>query len=802
MTVGATFRAVRGGIARRRLQTTVVALVVLIATASTVVAAALVVNSDAPFDHAFATQRGADIVATIDPTVAASNLARSAHISGVTAAAGPYPEVTVAGTSAGIRFGPQSLVGRVTPRGPVDDLVIENGRWATKPGQVVLATGDNSGLGFSVGSTMSVGTGAHRQTLIVVGLANSITGSASGWVVPAEIPLLRAAGGASATQMLYRFADAGIGAPLHADVTRLTSALPRGALLGTTSYYAAKIEEDGNIAPFVPFLLAFGILGIVMSVLIVANVVGGAVASGYRRIGILKSIGFTPTQIAGAYAAQVALPALVGCLLGLLLGNLLATPLLRQNASVYGVGRLGVPIWVDVAVPVGICVLAAVAALLPALRAGRLSTVQAITIGRAPQAGRGYAAHRLLGRLPLPRPVTIGLAAHFARPSRTFLTFAAVLLGATAVTFGVGLASSLQRLLDGISHQRAQPVQISLPGNGFDGGPQQVKIGPKHVNARRPGFGPGAPQVPTGSAEHAILAAVHTQPGTLHVVAQADDSVSVAGLSQQIPVTAFRGAAAWTGYDLVSGHWYTGPDQVLAPTGFLTQTGTSVGDLISIAEGHKTRRVRIVGEIFDTHNRGLNLVMSWATLHALHPGAVPDQIDVGLRPGTSARGYANSVSRRLGPDYAVELNARGPAVVQAMIGLIGTLALLLAAVAALGVLNTVVLNTRERVHDLGVFKAVGMTPRQTIAMAIAWVAGIGLIAGVIAVPLGIAMHDEILPAMAGSVGLRLPASFLNVYGGSELTLLALVGVLIAIAGAIAPAAWAAKIRTATALHTE
>ncbi len=70
MTVAATFRAVRGGIARRRLQTTVVALVVLISTASTVVALALVVDSNAPFDHAFATQRGADIVATIDPTVA------------------------------------------------------------------------------------------------------------------------------------------------------------------------------------------------------------------------------------------------------------------------------------------------------------------------------------------------------------------------------------------------------------------------------------------------------------------------------------------------------------------------------------------------------------------------------------------------------------------------------------------------------------------------------------------------------------------------------------------------------------
>ncbi len=799
MNSASTFRAVRGGIARRRVQTVVVALVVLISTASTVVALALVVNSEAPFDHAFSTQRGSDIAATIAANVPAATLARTAHLSGVTAAAGPYPETTLPVASDGMRFGPQTIVGRPTPGGPVDDLVIEAGRWATGPGQIVLATGD-SGLGFSVGSTLTVGAGTDRQTLTVVGLANSITGTASGWVAPAEIPLLAAAGRPRATQMLYRFAHDAIGGPLHADVAKLTKALPRGALTGTASYYTAKIEEDGNIAPFVPFLLAFGVLGILMSVLIVANVVGGAVVSGYRRIGVLKSIGFTPAQVAAAYAAQMGLPALVGCLIGVAVGNLLATPLLQQNANAYAVGSLGVPIWVDLAVPAGICALAALAALLPALRAGRLSTIQAIATGRAPQTGRGYAAQRLFGRMPLPRPITIGLAAPFARPARTLLTLAAVLLGATAVTFAVGLTSSLQRLLEGISHQRSEPVQIQMPGNFFAGGPQQVKIGPKHFNAGPPTS--GTPHIPAATAEHAILTAVHSQSATLHVVAEADTSATVAGLSQQIPLTAFRGSATWIGYDLVSGHWYTGPDQVLAPTGFLTQTGTSVGDTISLAEGRKQIQVKIVGEVFDTHNRGLNLVTNWATARALNPRIAPDQFDVGLRPGTSASTYAHAVNQQLGPNYAVELNTRNTDVVDAMIGLIGTLAALLAAVAALGVLNTIVLETRDRVHDIGIFKAVGMTPRQTTAMAISWVAAIGLTAGVIAVPLGVAVHNEVLPAMAGSVGLRLPASFLDVYGTPKLLLLALAGALIAIIGALAPATWAARINTATALHTE
>ena len=115
MSDAAILHAVRGGIFRRRLQTGVVAFVVLISTASTVVALALVVNSEAPFDHAFATQRGADIVATFAPNVAAARLARTARVTGVTAASGPYGEVRVTGTSDGMHFEPQTLVGARPP---------------------------------------------------------------------------------------------------------------------------------------------------------------------------------------------------------------------------------------------------------------------------------------------------------------------------------------------------------------------------------------------------------------------------------------------------------------------------------------------------------------------------------------------------------------------------------------------------------------------------------------------------------------------------------------------------------------
>ena len=76
-------------------------------------------------------------------------------------------------------------------------------------------------------------------------------------------------------------------------------------------------------------------------------------------------------------------------------------------------------------------------------------------------------------------------------------------------------------------------------------------------------------------------------------------------------------------------------------------------------------------------------------------------------------------------------------------------------------LNTVVLQTRERVHDLGVFKAVGMTPRQTIAMVVCSVAGIGLVAGLIAIPAGMALHHYVLPVMGHAAQTDVPPSVLR-----------------------------------------
>ena len=469
--MSAVFRAARGGLGGRKLQAIIIGLVVLVATAASTLALGMLADAHSPFDHAFASQNGADIAVAVDTSVAsAADITAATKVAGVTAVAGPFAaenvnaQISVPGINGTVN-NPMNLVGRASPGGPVDDLTLQQGHWAASDNQIVISPNAPGQLG----STITV----NKHVMTVVGVVNSVTNTADAWVLPAEMNAIAGSAGTGQAQLLYRFSSSGSSTDITNDINEIKAALPSGGVLGgPVSYLDIRESEQSSVAPWVPFIIAFGVIALVISVLIVVNVVGGAVVAGTTRIGVLKSIGFTPLQVVACYVLLVAVPAVTGAVVGVVCGNLLAAPLYRQNAQVYQVGVLGVPFWVDVAVPLAVLALTIAAAVGPALRAGAMSPVQAIATGRAPRPRHGFFAQRLLARLTgVPRPVTLGFASPAARPGRTLVTVVAVLFGAAAVTFGVGLSISLNRVYNDISNGARLPVQVNAPPPGALGPP-------------------------------------------------------------------------------------------------------------------------------------------------------------------------------------------------------------------------------------------------------------------------------------------------------------------------------------------
>lgn len=101
---------------------------------------------------------------------------------------------------------------------------------------------------------------------------------------------------------------------------------------------------------------------------------------------------------------------------------------------------------------------------------------------------------------------------------------------------------------------------------------------------------------------------------------------------------------------------------------------------------------------------------------------------------------------------------------EAMDSMTALLTLMLVAVTGLGVLGGVVLDTHEPIRELGVHKALGMTPRQTLAPVLTSVVPAGLVGAAGGVPLGMSVHGVVTRSVGRSAGPRLPESVLSVYG--------------------------------------
>jgi len=792
---GAVRRVAAAAVRRKRVQSVVVAIVVLLSSGTAVLALALLDASSAPFQRAFDRLTGAHAAAGFDAAaVDAGTVAATGSRSGVTGAAGPYDAVTAELSDGRAGRPAMTIVGRAEQQPAVDHLQLTAGQWLTGPGQIVLSRDlQGDGPAFRVGDRVTVGV-PGSPALEVVGTAESATGTAGAWVWPGQTDVLHAAGAPRERQMLYRFAAAGTDDQLRTALASATAGLPEGAYAGAQTWLAVKLRTDEGLAPMVPFVVAFAVLGLVISVLIVADVVAGAVVAGFRTIGMLKALGFTPAQVVGAYAGQVLLVGVPAALAGVALGWLLSVPLLAATNEAYSVaGATAAPLRAGALVLVAVPMVIVLAAIVPAMRAGRLPAVEALTVGRAPRTGRGHRVRRMLAATRLPVPVAFGSASPIARPGRAAVTVVAILLGTATVVLATGLASSLTAVRAGFDRVEAVPVTVPLPGQG---GPGPAGAGP----GEPAGAGPGGPPGGEPADPAAVRAAIDRQAGTAHVAGMGRTHVTVAGHGRDIEAHVYHDEASWTGYPMLDGRWYAAPGEAVASSRLLRLTGLRVGDTVTAGVSGTQHRLRIVGEVFSNGDGG-TLITGAASL----PGTRPELFEIGVTPGTDLRGYADKLTTALGnPRAAAQLTSQTQEneTVALMIGLISLLTTGLAAVAALGVFHSVVLTTRERVHEIGVLKAIGMTPQQVRVMVVTSTVVLGMAGGALAVPVGQLLHHRVLVLMGEAAGTGLPESVFAVYDPVRLLALGVAGVVLAVAGALIPAGWAARTRPATALRSE
>jgi putative ABC transport system permease protein len=300
-----------------------------------------------------------------------------------------------------------------------------------------------------------------------------------------------------------------------------------------------------------------------------------------------------------------------------------------------------------------------------------------------------------------------------------------------------------------------------------------------------------------------VMRTLNAQPETARVVALDGENVTVPGISDPVNSVLFRGDSSHLGYMVIAGRWFTGPGQVLAPKGLLQDAHLKIGDTFTGTLYGNAIQLRVVGEVYDISNLGHRLFMDYSTLPPNTPNSSPGQYDVTLTPGADVNAYVRRVAA-VQPDL-IDVRPSNNAII-GPVKIIDTVLLVLAAVLVLigigGVFNTLLLNTRERVHDTATLKAMGMSPRQVMVMVAASAALLALVGGLLAMPVGVELNRVLNDVISTSTGNDTPARAYDVFKPFELVLIPLLGVVVAVVAALLPGRWAARTNVVEVLHSE
>lgn len=514
--------------------------------------------------------------------------------------------------------------------------------------------------------------------------------------------------------------------------------------------------------------VVFGVFAIVAVGLILANAISGMVLAEWRTIGILKALGFKRSQIVGVYFLQSLVIGLAGSALGVAVAHAMAPSQIKDLFDSLGTQPTLTfnPTFAISAVLIGGLV-TALFAVPAAIGAAKSRPAEAIAYGFKVFSKKPSWLVRLLWSLRAPLPFVLGVRDAVARPARFITTVVTIIIAIFVMHFSF----TFERYLTETSTSPAlenRYHQVTVASN---------KLTPAEIESFL-----------NGRAE---VAAYHSETRA---------RISNPGIAYQAAAVAYGPGVEKLPYYAQEGRWFQQKDEVVAGVSFLRAVGAKVGDTITVVISEKSRPVKVVGQIFDMDFGGNLLVMSKETFQEFDSTLQPIRYLVKLKDAGQASAVASGWMESTGFSLVVKkLDSEAPAEIKSMVTMLRQMAWILALIAAISLVSTMMMNSRERVLDTGILKSVGLSPAGTIAMAAIGATLIGLVGIAIALPSARGMSKWL---MDGGKDFGFGAFHTPELGAGVLALIGGIVIVLAVAASLPAALWSARVSPARVLVRE
>ena len=788
-----------------------------IAIGVAVLVAALAVNAglDASIDRAVASMAGrADlrVAAFTDTGLSGATLSAVEAVPGVALTAPAIERQTFLGPRAGgpTSTDPVTVLGIDPVREPrVRDLALVRGApldGIAEPAALVperLAAAE----GLDVGSQLTLmGAGAPFQVRVVGILAGDGPALGSGGrtvVMPiATVAALESPDGTLPTDTgsLTGITRIDVVLAAGADVATVTEAIGQAVI---TEPYVVSVPRDvaasmrASTTDVRSLMALLAAITLFAAAFLILNTLAMTLVERVRELGLLRAAGAGRLQVIRVVLTQAMLLGAAGSAVGLAAGSMLAgvaAAWLRASGSVTLDGPELTPEVLAAGFLGGLAV-TVVAALEPARRAARVSPIAALRARAEPASAVRARIGWLVAVVALTGALAVLLLSDgtvsttgVARAGAVYaLLLAAVLL--TPVLLGplgrlAGLPFTpilrLEERLARAAIARDRSRTTITVGTLVVGLAMVVALGAVAANARVAATAWLADVVPGDEILTAIAPAPVGDGGVDRDVAAIDgvqlaspiatfdlafrgtrlEAVAIRGADFQadgrLTFTAGERAAAFAAVDRGGA--------VIVSRARAAQLGVGLGDVLSVTTPQGPVELTVAGIVARSFpgRTGDAALVGWPDALDRFGVQGADAIAVRFAPGRAAeadaavRALAAERALTVAPISSVE-GAVGDALA-AVFGLLDLLALAAVAIAALGIVNTLSMDTWERVRELGMLRAAGMSRRQVWRSVLVEAGILGAIGGVVGSVAGLGV-GVLLVATAGAGlndGMRLP----------------------------------------------
>jgi putative ABC transport system permease protein len=228
------------------------------------------------------------------------------------------------------------------------------------------------------------------------------------------------------------------------------------------------------------------------------------------------------------------------------------------------------------------------------------------------------------------------------------------------------------------------------------------------------------------------------------------------------------------------------------------------GDSVSLVTRSGPRDFEVAGIVVDFYNQGMVIDVNWADMNRYFRQKDANTYLVKVEPGIPP----DLVRQRIDVLYGkrdhltVESNqailSRISALMEQAFSLFDILAVIAILVGFFGITNTMTMNVIERTQEIGMLRGVGMTRGQVLRMILAEAGIMGVIGGLIGLAFGVILSHIFLQAMTAMSGYSISYALPN----DRIWLAMLIAIVVANLAAILPAARAARVKILEAIQYE